>query len=204
MASMARVALRNHLFRALVANNGGASTASPSASLLTGDQRRARSTAVSLQQALLNVPETQTTTLQNGLRVCSEDSGIPTCTVGLWMDVGSRYENDRNNGVAHFLEHMAFKGTASRNQHQLELEIENMGAHLNAYTSREQTVYYAKAFSSDLPKAVEILADIIQNSTLGELEIEREKSVILREMQEVETNTQEVVFDLLHETAYQG
>ena len=65
-------------------------------------------------------------------------------------------------------------------------------------------VYYAKAFSSDLPKAVEILADIIQNSTLGELEIEREKSVILREMQEVETNTQEVVFDLLHETAYQG
>ena len=78
---------------------------------------------------------------------------------------------------------MAFKGTNKRSQHQLELEIENMGAHLNAYTSREQTVYYAKCFSSDLPKAVEILADIIQNSTLGELEIEREKSVILREMQ---------------------
>lgn len=99
---------------------------------------------------------------------------------------------------------MAFKGTTNRSQGQLELEIENMGAHLNAYTSREQTVYYAKSFSSDLPKAVEILADIIQNSTLGELEIEREKSVILREMQEVETNTQEVVFDLLHKTAYQG
>jgi len=204
---MARVALRNHLFRSLVASNGGSTSAAAASSplpSLVGDQRRSRSTAVSLQQALLNVPETNTTVLENGLRVCSEDSGIPTCTVGLWMDVGSRYENDRNNGVAHFLEHMAFKGTASRNQHQLELEIENMGAHLNAYTSREQTVYYAKAFSSDLPKAVEILADIIQNSTLGELEIEREKSVILREMQEVETNTQEVVFDLLHETAYQG
>jgi len=201
---MARVALRNHLFRSLVSSNGGGQTGQSAVGVANVAQRRQRSTAVSLQQALLNVPETQTTTLDNGLRICSEDSGIPTATVGLWMDVGSRYENDKNNGVAHFLEHMAFKGTNKRSQHQLELEIENMGAHLNAYTSREQTVYYAKCFSSDLPKAVEILADIIQNSTLGELEIEREKSVILREMQEVETNTQEVVFDLLHETAYQG
>jgi processing peptidase subunit beta len=86
----------------------------------------------------------------------------------------------------------------------LELEVENMGAHLNAYTSREQTVYYAKAFSKDLPKAVDILSDILQNSTLGEAEIERERGVILREMQEVETNLQEVVFDHLHATAYQG
>jgi len=201
---MARVALRNHLFRSLVSSNGGGQTGQSAVGVANVAQRRQRSTAVSLQQALLNVPETQTTTLDNGLRICSEDSGIPTATVGLWMDVGSRYEHDKNNGVAHFLEHMAFKGTNKRSQHQLELEIENMGAHLNAYTSREQTVYYAKCFSSDLPKAVEILADIIQNSTLGELEIEREKSVILREMQEVETNTQEVVFDLLHETAYQG
>uniref|UniRef100_A0A8C2H363 Mitochondrial-processing peptidase subunit beta n=1 Tax=Cyprinus carpio TaxID=7962 RepID=A0A8C2H363_CYPCA len=114
-----------------------------------------------------------------------------------------RYENEHNNGTAHFLEHMAFKGTRKRSQLDLELEIENMGAHLNAYTSREQTVYYAKAFSRDLPRAVEILADIIQNSTLGEAEIERERGVILREMQEVETNLQEVVFDYLHATAYQ-
>uniref|UniRef100_A0A8C2H3V3 Mitochondrial-processing peptidase subunit beta n=1 Tax=Cyprinus carpio TaxID=7962 RepID=A0A8C2H3V3_CYPCA len=123
--------------------------------------------------------------------------------VGLWIDAGSRYENEHNNGTAHFLEHMAFKGTRKRSQLDLELEIENMGAHLNAYTSREQTVYYAKAFSRDLPRAVEILADIIQNSTLGEAEIERERGVILREMQEVETNLQEVVFDYLHATAYQ-
>lgn len=79
-----------------------------------------------------------------------------------------------------------------------------MGAHLNAYTSREQTVFYAKCLSKDIPKAVEILGDIIQNSKLGESEIERERSVILREMQEVESNLQEVVFDHLHATAYQG
>ncbi|MGH0127861.1 UNVERIFIED_CONTAM: hypothetical protein FKN15_032530 [Acipenser sinensis] len=155
-------------------------------------------------QVVLNVPETKVTPLENGLRVASEDSGLSTCTVGLWIDAGSRYENEKNNGTAHFLEHMAFKGTKKRSQLDLELEIENMGAHLNAYTSWEQTVYYAKAFSKDLPRALEILADIVQNSTLGEAEIERERGVILREMQEVETNLQEVVFDYLHATAYQA
>lgn len=144
------------------------------------------------------------TTLDNGLRVTSEDSGAATATVGLWIDAGSRYETAANNGVAHFLEHMAFKGTAKRSQTDLELEVENLGAHLNAYTSREQTVFYAKCLSKDVPKAVEILADIIQNSKLGESEIERERGVILREMQEVESNLQEVVFDHLHATAYQG
>merc|ERR1719234_110837 len=114
--------------------------------------------------------------------MASEDSGAPTATVGLWIDTGSRYENAANNGVAHFLEHMAFKGTSKRTQTGLELEVENMGAHLNAYTSREQTVFYAKCLSGDLDGAVEIL----------------------REMQEVEMNLQEVVFDHLHAVAYQG
>jgi len=151
-----------------------------------------------------NAPKTRVTELTNGLRVASENSGRSTCTVGLWIDAGSRYEDEDNNGTAHFLEHMAFKGTANRSQLQLELEVENIGAHLNAYTSREQTVYYAKSFSKDLPQAVEILADIIQNSKLGEEEIERERGVILREMEEIEQNQQEVVFDYLHSTAYQG
>ncbi|KAI3386523.1 hypothetical protein SNEBB_006057 [Seison nebaliae] len=149
-------------------------------------------------------PPTEVSQLENGLRVASEDYGTPTCTVGVWIDAGSRFETEQNNGTAHFLEHMAFKGTHKRNQVQLELEIENMGAHLNAYTSREQTVYYAKSFSSDMNRSVEILADILKNSKLGEAEIERERGVILREMQEVETNLQEVVFDHLHATAFQG
>lgn len=156
------------------------------------------------QKIFTNAPKTRVTQLENGLRIASENSGRSTCTVGLWIDAGSRYEDDDNNGTAHFLEHMAFKGTSNRSQLQLELEVENLGAHLNAYTSREQTVYYAKSFSKDLPQAVEILADIIQNSTLGEEEIERERGVILREMEEIEQNQQEVVFDYLHSTAYQG
>merc|ERR1711863_143200 len=152
----------------------------------------------------LNLPPTEISIIGNGMRVATEDSGAPTATVGLWIDTGSRYETAANNGVAHFLEHMAFKGTAKRTQTQLEMEVENMGAHLNAYTSREQTVFYAKCLSNDLPQAVEVLADILQNSKLGEQEIERERGVILREMQEVEMNLQEVVFDHLHAVAYQG
>lgn len=155
-------------------------------------------------QCILNVPETKVSELQNGMRIATEDSGLETCTVGIWIDAGSRYETPAHNGVAHFLEHMAFKGTSKRSQTQLELEIENMGAHINAYTSREQTVYYAKCLSKDVEHAVEILSDILLNSKLGEEEIERERGVILREMQEVEQNLQEVVFDHLHTCAFQG
>ncbi|KAF7489393.1 Mitochondrial-processing peptidase subunit beta [Sarcoptes scabiei] len=151
---------------------------------------------------ILNVPETRCSTLSNGIRIVTEDSGIPTCTIGLWIDAGSRYETNENNGVAHFLEHMAFKGTKNRTQMQLEMEIENMGAHLNAYTSREQTVYYAKCLQDDIKNSLDILSDIIQRSKFGTQEIERERSVILREMQEVENNLQEVVFDHLHECAF--
>lgn len=126
-----------------------------------------------------------------------------TATVGVWIDAGSRFETDANNGTAHFLEHMAFKGTKRRTTAQLEEEVENMGAHLNAYTSREQTTYYAKTFAKDVPAAVDILADILQNSSLNEAAIERERNVILREMEEVEKESEEVLFDHLHATAFQ-
>ncbi len=122
----------------------------------------------------------------------------------MWIDAGSRYETAQNNGAAHFLEHMAFKGTKTRSQKQLEVEIENMGGHLNAYTSREQTVYYAKVFKDDVPKAVEILSDILQNSLLDESAIANERNVILREMEEVNKQYEEVVLDHLHETAFMG
>eukprot|EP00126_Sphaerothecum_destruens_P003708 Sdes_comp17484_c0_seq1m6720 len=154
--------------------------------------------------ALLSVPETKTTSLPNGLRIASENSGHETATVGLWIDTGSRFENEKNNGTAHFLEHMAFKGTKTRSQYDIELEIENMGGHLNAYTSREQTVYYAKVFKKDIGKAVDILADILQNSSFQQEQIDRERDVILRELKEINNSVDEVVFDNLHEIAFQG
>nr|CAG8525772.1 2047_t:CDS:2 [Entrophospora candida]CAG8564492.1 6834_t:CDS:2 [Entrophospora candida] len=140
---------------------------------------------------------TRTTVLPSGLTIATES--IPytqTATVGVWIDAGSRAESSKNNGAAHFLEHMAFKGTNLRSQNQLELSIENIGAHLNAYTSREQTVYYAKTFQKDAHVAVEILSDILQNSTLDEGAIERERDVILREQEEVDKQFDEVKDDL--------
>lgn len=195
MLSISRIAPRitNLGFRAKAKRNLSTSIWRPSSSVVAKPN-----------QSILNVPDTHVTELDNGMRVATEDSGLETCTVGIWIDAGSRYEKPSNNGVAHFLEHMAFKGTAKRSQTQLELEIENMGAHINAYTSREQTVYYAKCLSKDVEHAVEILSDILLNSKLGEEEIERERGVILREMQEVEQNLQEVVFDHLHSCAFQG
>ena len=116
------------------------------------------------------LPEyTEVTTLKNGLRVATErvPAECETVTLGVWIDAGSRYEAASNNGAAHFLEHIAFKGTQRRTQRQLEVAIEDMGAHLNAYTSREQTVYYAKLFRNDVDVGMEILGDILQNSLCG-------------------------------------
>ena len=148
---------------------------------------------------------TEVSTLSNGLTVATEaQPHAQTATVGVWIDAGSRAETDKTNGTAHFLEHMAFKGTNRRSQRFLELEVENLGAHLNAYTSREQTVYYAKSFRKDVPVAVDIVSDILQNSKLENSAIERERDVILREQQEVDKQLEEVVFDHLHAVAFQS
>ncbi|KXS97307.1 hypothetical protein AC578_10721 [Pseudocercospora eumusae] len=159
----------------------------------------------SLATPVNNGATTESTTLTNGFTIATEYSPYAqTSTVGVWIDAGSRAETDKTNGTAHFLEHLAFKGTQKRSQSQLELEIENMGGHLNAYTSRENTVYYAKSFNSDVPQSVDILADILQNSKLENSAIERERDVILREQEEVDKQLEEVVFDHLHATAFQN
>jgi processing peptidase subunit beta len=158
----------------------------------------------SLPKYLLSVPRLRETTLDNGFRVASEDTASETATVGIWIDAGSASETSESNGVAHFLEHMAFKGTQKRSKTDIEVEIENMGAQLNAYTSREQTVYYAQCLKQDVAKAVDILADIVTHSKLADTHVEAERSVILQEKESVESNPEEVLFDYLHAAAYQG
>ncbi|KAI3968975.1 hypothetical protein MKX01_001452 [Papaver californicum] len=159
---------------------------------------------ISDHSKILSAPETRVTTLENGLRIATESNlAASTATVGVWIDAGSRYECDETNGTAHFLEHMMFKGTEKRSYRALEEEIENMGGHLNAYTSREQTTYYAKVMDKNVPDALNILADILQNSCFSEDRITRERDVILREMEEVESQNEEVIFDHLHATAFQ-
>ncbi|KAJ3326751.1 55 kDa erythrocyte membrane protein [Blyttiomyces sp. JEL0837] len=170
---------------------------------LTAPNPSPNSVSFGYAQSLGNIPETKITRLSNGFTIATETNpNFQTATVGVWIDAGSRFESAKNNGTAHFLEHMAFKGTKSRTQVDLETQIENMGGHLNAYTSREQTVYYAKTLSSDVPTAVDILSDILQRSTFSEQAIERERDVILRESEEVDKQKEEVVFDHLHASAF--
>jgi processing peptidase subunit beta len=160
--------------------------------------------ASSVPNHLLQVPQTKVSLLSNGIRVATEEWPGEIASVGVYIGAGSSFENEYNNGVAHFLEHMAFKGTTTRKQAQLELEIENMGAQLNAYTAREQTAYTAKAFKKDVNKSLDILGDILQNSTFDKDKVEQERGTILREMQEVENNTEEAIFDYLHAAGFQG
>eukprot|EP00172_Hildenbrandia_rubra_P000953 Plantae.Rhodophyta-Hildenbrandia_rubra.ctg15456.p1 GENE.Plantae.Rhodophyta-Hildenbrandia_rubra.ctg15456~~Plantae.Rhodophyta-Hildenbrandia_rubra.ctg15456.p1 ORF type:complete len:502 (-),score=103.33 Plantae.Rhodophyta-Hildenbrandia_rubra.ctg15456:336-1841(-) len=157
-----------------------------------------------VDSALLHEVPTKVTTLPNGLRVASETNPVGVATVGIWIDAGTRFEAEETNGAAHFLEHCIFKGTSSRSQRSLEVGVEDIGAHLNAYTSREQTVYFARAMKGDVGYVMELLADILQNSDISESAVNREREVILREMEEIDGVPEEVVFDYLHETAYQG
>jgi mitochondrial-processing peptidase subunit beta len=127
-------------------------------------------------------------TLPSGLRIVTQAYPANTrmASVGVWVDAGSRYELPGTNGTAHFLEHMAFKGTGRRlNAQALEVEIEDMGARLNAYTSREQTTFFADVQVRHVPAALDVLGDILQNPRFLKKSIQQERSVILREMEEV-------------------
>lgn len=149
-------------------------------------------------------PIYRTSVLPNGLTVASEAMpGTKTATVGIWINAGSRGDTNANSGTAHFLEHLAFKGTSKRSQYSLELEIEDLGSQINAYTSRENTVYYTRCLARDLEQNIDILSDLLTKSKLEKLAIEKERSVILQESDEVDKMFDEVVFDHLHEIVYQ-
>ena len=148
----------------------------------------------------MNVRET---TLPNGLRVATDAmAGVETTSVGVWVDVGARNEALELNGVSHMLEHMAFKGTRRRTARGIAEEIEAVGGHLNAFTSREQTAYVARVVADDMPLAVDILADILQHSTFEERELERERAVIVQEIGQTRDTPDDLVFDRLQEVAF--
>jgi predicted Zn-dependent peptidase len=143
------------------------------------------------------------TRLPNGLTVaCDAMPGFETTAVGVWVSVGTRYESGDLNGAAHMLEHMAFKGTKRRSARRIAEEIEDVGGHLDAYTTREQTAYVARVLKEDLPLAVDILADILQHSVFAEDELARERTVVLQEIGEVNDTPDDIVFDHLQAVAF--
>lgn len=142
-------------------------------------------------------------TLPNGLRVVSEAMPqVKTVSVGIWVDAGARDETPEINGVAHMLEHMAFKGTERRSALAIAEEIEAVGGHLNAFTSREQTAYYARVMAEDTGLALDVLSDILQHSVFDAAELEREREVIIQEIGQAEDTPDDIIFDHLQETAF--
>jgi predicted Zn-dependent peptidase len=146
---------------------------------------------------------TRLATLPNGLRIVTDRiDAVDTASLGLWVDVGTRHEPPEINGAAHFLEHMAFKGTERRSARDIAEEIEAVGGHLNAYTSRESTAYYAKVLKEDLPLALDILADILMHSSFDAAELERERTVILQEIGQAFDTPDDIIFDHFQERAF--
>ena len=147
----------------------------------------------------------QVTRLPSGLTVASDAMpGMATVSLGSWICAGSRHEAPEVNGIAHLLEHMAFKGTERRSARDIAEEIEAVGGHLNAYTSRENTAFYAKVLSEHADLALDIIADILQRPTFLEDELERERAVVLQEIGQANDTPDDIVFDHFQETAYPG
>jgi processing peptidase subunit beta len=142
------------------------------------------------------------TTLDNGIRVCTERWNSPTCAVGVFIDAGSRYESLETSGTAHFLEHLLFKGTKNRSKSQFEQDIENIGSTLDAYTSREHTLFHMQCFPHNLGQAVNMLGDVIQNPALSKNLLELEKDTIKTELEESNKDVQETIMEAVHFTAY--
>ena len=143
------------------------------------------------------------TTLPNGLRVITEHRAhVETVAVGVWVNAGSRGENVKLNGITHFLEHMVFKGTDKRNARQIATEIETVGGHLNAYTTRDYTTFYARVLKGDVPLAIDLLADILLNSKFEDKEIVREQEVVIQEIGQAFDTPDDIIFDHLQEISF--
>ncbi|WP_138465416.1 pitrilysin family protein [Poseidonocella sp. HB161398] len=143
--------------------------------------------------------------LANGLRIVTEHMpGLKSASLGLWINAGGRHERPEQNGIAHFLEHMAFKGTRTRSALQIAEAIEDVGGYINAYTSREMTAYYTRVLEEDVPLALDVVSDIVLNPLFDLREIEVERGVILQEIGQALDTPDDVVFDWLQEVSYPG
>ncbi len=129
---------------------------------------------------------------------------VETVSLGVWVATGARHEHEHEHGISHLLEHMAFKGTRQRSAQAIAEEIESIGGDLNAATSMENTAYYARVLKGDEGKALEVLADILQDSVFDGLELRREQDVIVQEIAAAQDSPDDLAYDLMHDAAYPG
>lgn len=138
------------------------------------------------------------TTLENGIRVITETvNHVQFMSMGFWVGVGSRYENEQQWGITHFIEHMLFKGTDKRTAEQISGAVDAVGGQLNAFTSKENTCYYIKTLTEDFPLAVDVLSDMFLNSRFDNEEIAKEREVIIEEIKMYEDTPDDQVHDLM-------
>ncbi|SDY76528.1 M16 family metallopeptidase [Citreimonas salinaria] len=145
----------------------------------------------------------QLATLSNGVRVVTEHMPhLASAALGVWVSAGGRHERPEQNGIAHFLEHMAFKGTETRSALGIAEAIEDVGGYINAYTSRETTAYYARVLGQDTELALDVIGDILMNPVFENREIETERGVILQEIGQAADTPDDIIFDWLQEQCY--
>ena len=147
----------------------------------------------------------QVSRLSNGMTVATENQPhIESVALGVWVRSGSRNERDNEHGIAHLLEHMAFKGTSSRSAWDIASQIENVGGEINAATSVETTAFYARVMRNDVPLAIDIISDILTDSKFDADELVREQHVILQEIGAAHDTPDDIVFDRFTETAFRN
>jgi predicted Zn-dependent peptidase len=145
------------------------------------------------------------TRLPSGLIIATDPMPhLMSAALGVWVNCGARHESPAEAGLSHMLEHMAFKGTATRSAKDIATEIEAVGGDINAYTSREQTAFHARVLKDDVPLALDMIADILIHSTFDEGELEREREVIIQEIGQTRDMPDDLIFDYLQEAAYPG
>ncbi len=148
---------------------------------------------------------TELTTLANGLRIVTHRMpSLETVSLGVWVAVGARHEREDQHGLAHLLEHMAFKGTKTRSARQIADEIEGVGGELNASTGLDTTAYYARVLKGDEPVALGLIADILLNSKFAADDLNRERVVIQQEIAASDDNPDDMAFDLMQGVAFPG
>jgi predicted Zn-dependent peptidase len=141
--------------------------------------------------------------LDNGLRIVTEDIDyVQSASIGIWVGVGARDEEDQLRGISHVIEHMLFKGTEKRSAQQIADEVDRVGGYLNAFTDKEYTCYYAKVLSEYIPVAVDVLSDMFLNSVVNTEELGREKNVILEEIKRHEDQPDDLVHDVFFQTIW--
>lgn len=143
-------------------------------------------------------------TLQNGIRIIHKRTNSPVAHCSIMINAGTRDELDHEHGIAHFIEHVVFKGTKKRRAYHIMSRLEDVGGELNAYTTKEETVIHATFLKDDFDRAVELIADITFHSTFPEKEIKKEKEVVLDEINSYKDNPSELIFDDFEELIYDG